>query len=100
MNLDNLEIKKELTIIYMGTPEFSATVLKGLLGKYKIRAVVTQPDKPSGRGEHISMPPVKKVALDHAILTLQPNKLRDGIDEILALEPDLIITCAYVQKNY
>ncbi len=95
MNLDNLEIKKELTIIYMGTPEFSATVLKGLLGKYKIRAVVTQPDKPSGRGEHISMPPVKRVALDHAILTLQPNKLRDGIDEILALEPDLIITCAY-----
>ncbi len=95
MNLDEIEIKKELTIIYMGTPDFSATVLKGLLTKYKVRAIVTQPDKPSGRGEHINMPPVKKVGLEHAILTLQPNKLKDSIDEIIALEPDLIITCAY-----
>lgn len=95
MNLDELEIKKELTIIYMGTPDFSATVLKGLLEKYNIRAVVTQPDRPSGRGEHMSMPPVKKVALEKAILTLQPERLKDSVAEILALEPDLIITCAY-----
>lgn len=97
MNLEDLNVDKELKIIYMGTPEFSKTVLEGLLSKYKVRAVVTQPDKPSGRGEHMKASPVKQLASEHAILTLQPAKIREEYDEILALEPDLIITCAYGQ---
>lgn len=97
MNLEDLKVEKELKIIYMGTPDFSAAVLEGLLKEYKIRAVVTQPDRPSGRGDIVHYSPVKKLAMESAILTLQPEKIKDAVDEILALEPDLIITCAYGQ---
>lgn len=97
MNLEDLNVEKELKIIYMGTPEFSKTVLEGLLTKYKVRAIVTQPDKPSGRGGLIKYSPVKELANKHVILTLQPAKIREEYEEILALEPDLIITCAYGQ---
>lgn len=97
INFDNVHIEKELKIVYMGTPEFSDVVLKGLLEKYKIRAIVTQPDKVSGRKNEIKFSPVKQTGIDHAILVLQPNKIRDDYAEILRLEPDLIITCAYGQ---
>ena len=97
MNLDDLNVEKELKIVYMGTSSFSRFVLDGLLKQYKVRAVVTQPDRPSGRGEHLKQSPVKELALEKAILTLQPNKIREEYQEILDLEPDLIITCAYGQ---
>ena len=97
MNLEELNVEKELKIVYMGTPIFSAVVLEGLLSRYKIRAVVTQPDRPSGRGGKYNKPPVKRVAEDRAILVVQPSKIKDDIEEILSLEPDLIITCAYGQ---
>lgn len=97
MNLEDLNVEKELKIIYMGTPEFSATVLEGLLKEHKIRAIVTQPDRPSGREDKITYSPVKEVAIKNAILTLQPEKIKDAVDEILLLDPDLIITCAYGQ---
>lgn len=97
MNLEDLNVEKELKIIYMGTPKFSATVLEGLLKEYKIRAIVTQPDRPSGREDKVKYSPVKEVAIKNAILTLQPEKIKDAVDEILSLEPDLIITCAYGQ---
>lgn len=97
MNIEGINVQKELKIIYMGTPDFSATVLEGLLSKYKIRAIVTQPDRHSVRGENVTFSPVKKIGVDKAILTLQPEKIKDSIDEILSLEPDLIITCAYGQ---
>lgn len=96
MDLSNIEIKKELKIVFMGTPEFAVPILEGILSKYKVRAVVTQPDKVGNRGE-LSIPPVKKTALDHTILVLQPENLKDSYQEILDLEPDLIITCAYGQ---
>ena len=97
MNLDDLNVEKELKIVYMGTPEFSRYVLEGLLSKYKVRAVVTQPDRPSGRGSLLTESPVKKLASERAILTLQPQKIREDYDEILALETDLIITSSYGQ---
>lgn len=97
MILEDLNVEKELKIVYMGTPEFSAVVLEGLLKHYKVRAVVSQPDKKVGREGRISMPPVKKVANDHTILVVQPEKIREAVSEILAFEPDLIITCAYGQ---
>ena len=97
MKLEDLNVEKELKIIYMGTPGFSATVLEGLISKYNVRAVVTQPDKPSGRGEHINVSPVKQICNEKAILVLQPSKIKESVDEILSLEPDLIITCAYGQ---
>ena len=97
INFNDIHIERELKIVYMGTPEFSDVVLKGLLEKYKVRAIVTQPDKVSGRKNEIRFSPVKQTGIDNAILVLQPNKIRDDYAEILRLEPDLIITCAYGQ---
>lgn len=97
MNLDDLKVEKELKIIYMGTPAFSAVVLKGLLEKYKVRAVVTQPDRKLDRDHEVVISPVKKLAMEHTILVLQPESLKNNYEEIINLEPDLIITCAYGQ---
>ena len=97
MNFEDIKIEKELKIIFMGTPDFSVPILLSLLDNYKIRAVVTQPDRVVGRGGNVVYSPIKKVAFDNTILTLQPEHIKDSVDEILALEPDLIITCAYGQ---
>ena len=97
MNLEDLNVEKKLKIVYMGTPEFSATVLNGLLEQYDIRAIVTQPDRPAGRHGNLESSPVKKIADEHTILALQPEKIKNSYDEVLALNPDLIITCAYGQ---
>ena len=97
MDFDKIEIKKAPTIIFMGTPLFSVPVLEGLISKYKVRAIVTQPDKPAGRHGEVKCSPVKEVALKHNILCLQPNKIKDALQEINSLSPDLIITCAYGQ---
>lgn len=88
---------KNIRVIYMGTPEFSVNVLLGLIENYNVIAVVTQPDKEVGRDKKISESPVKKIALEHNIKVLQPNKIRLEYDEILSLKPDLIVTCAYGQ---
>lgn len=96
-NLEELNVEKELKIVYMGTPEFSATVLKGLLENYKIRAVVTQPDRKVGRSGKVVYSPVKEVALEHTLLVLQPERIRTDIEQVMELRPDLIITCAYGQ---
>lgn len=97
MNLEDIVVKKEPVIIFMGTPEFSACVLKGLLEKYKIRAIVTQPDRKVGREGKVSISPVKKIGIENTILVLQPEKIKIEYQEILNLRPDLIITCAYGQ---
>lgn len=97
MDLEKINVDKELKIVFMGTPDFSVPVLEGLLEKYKIRAIVTQPDKKIGREGKIVFSPVKKVALEHTLLVLQPDHIRDSIEEIKTLQPDLIITCAYGQ---
>ena len=97
MILDELNVQKDLKIVYMGTPEFSATVLEGLVANYKVRAVVSQPDRKVGRTGEVRMPSVKKVANEYTILVIQPEKIKEAVDEVLAFEPDLIITCAYGQ---
>lgn len=97
MNLEDVNVKRDPVIIFMGTPDFSACVLEGLISNYKIRAVVTQPDKPVGRGGEVRYSPIKELALKNNILCIQPNKIKDSIQEINQLEPDLIITCAYGQ---
>lgn len=97
MDFDKINIVKEPTIIFMGTPDFSVPVLEGLISKYKVRAIVTQPDKPVGRKGELKPTPIKEVAMKHNILCLQPAKIKDALQEINALEPDLIVTCAYGQ---
>ena len=70
--------KKDLRIVYMGTPEFAVEPLKRLVEEgYNVVGVVTMPDKPAGRGQHLQESPVKKYALEEDIPILQPEKLRD-----------------------
>ena len=96
MDFSNIKIEKELQIVFMGTPEFSVPVLQGLVDNYKVRAVVTQPDRKGNHGQ-INISPVKKLAQDKAILVLQPEKIKEDYQEIINLKPDLIVTCAYGQ---
>ena len=82
----------------MGTPEIAATVLKSVLAsRHEVIAVVTQTDKPKGRGHEMAFPPVKEVALEAGIPVLQPQRARDEafIEEIRALNPDIILVAAY-----
>ena len=97
MNLEDVNVKKDLKIVFMGTPEFSVPVLEGLIENYKVRAIVTQPDRPIGRHGEMSASPVKRVGIKNTILVLQPDKIKEHIEEITSLEPDLIVTCAYGQ---
>src|SRR5690606_40748103 len=85
-------------IVFMGTPDFSVPVLQKILADgYDVIAVVTQPDRPVGRKKILTPPPVKVEADRHGIPVLQPEKLRENVDEIISLQPDLIITAAYGQ---
>lgn len=97
MNINDINMKKEVKIVFMGTPDFAVPILEGLIEHYNVRAVVTQPDKPVGRNGKMSEPPIKKLAEEHTILVLQPPKLREEWESIVALHPTLIITCAYGQ---
>jgi len=88
-------------IIFMGTPDFSATVLEGLLADkaYNILAVVTQPDRTVGRKKEIKMTPVKEVALAHNLPVYQPEKLSgsEEMAELMTLGADGIVTAAFGQ---
>ena len=88
-------------LIFMGTPDFSATVLKGLLesGQYEILAVVTQPDRAVGRKKEIRMTPVKEVALSYGLPIYQPEKLSGSpeMEAIMNLGADGIVTAAFGQ---
>lgn len=96
MDYSNIKIEKELQVVFMGTPEFAVPVLQGLIDNYKVRAVVTQPDRKGNHGQ-INISPIKKLANDKAILVLQPEKIKEDYQEIINLKPDIIITCAYGQ---
>ncbi|MCZ2258836.1 methionyl-tRNA formyltransferase [Sporosarcina sp. G11-34] len=88
------------SIVFMGTPDFSAPILAMLHEKgYNIKAVVTQPDRPVGRKRVLTPPPVKVEALKLGLPIIQPEKLigSSELEEIIALQPDLIITAAFGQ---
>lgn len=96
MDYSNIHVDKALKILFMGTPEFSVPILEGLIEHYKIRAIVTQPDRLKKNGTNIPTP-IKKVGMNNTILVIQPEKISESISEVLSLEPDLIITAAYGQ---
>lgn len=84
--------------VFMGTPEIAATVLKCVLAsRHEVVAVVTQTDKPKGRGHEMAFPPVKEVALEAGIPVLQPKRAKDEefIEELRAYNPDIILVVAY-----
>lgn len=86
-----------MKVIFMGTPDFAVPILEGLIENYDVIGVVSQPDKRVGRHQELKPTPIKEVALKHNIKVFQPVKIRKEYDEILALEPDIIVTCAYGQ---
>ena len=86
-----------MRIVFMGTPDFSVPVLQGLIDNYDVVGVVSQPDKRVGRHMELRNTPVKELALKYNIPVIQPIKIREEYQEILDLNPDIIITCAYGQ---
>ena len=85
-------------IVFMGTPLFASNILEGLLAhNYNIVGVITQPDKEVGRKKILTPSPVKELAIQKGIEVLTPHKIRNEYEDVLALKPDLIITCAYGQ---
>lgn len=89
-----------MNIVYMGTPDIAAVILKDLLdSNHNIIGVVTQPDKPKGRGKQVQYTPVKEVALEHGIPVYQPLKVKDEsfIQVLKELNPDIIAVAAFGQ---
>ena len=86
-----------LKIVFMGTPSFSVPILEALIAKYDVIGVVTQTDKKVGRKQEIVYSPVKECALRHNIKVFQPVKIRTDYEEIMKLNPDIIVTAAYGQ---
>lgn len=89
-------------IVFLGTPAFGATILEALLSApHEIVAVVTQPDRPAGRGRRqMVMPEVKRTALDHGLLVLQPESLRRDhatVERLRALAPDVLVLASFGQ---
>ena len=60
LNIEEVNVKKDVSIVFMGTPDFAVPVLEGLIENYKVKAVVTQPDKPVGRNGIIKKSPIKR----------------------------------------
>lgn len=89
-----------MRIVYMGTPDFSVPALSALVeAGHEVAAVVTQPDKPKGRGKEILMTPVKEKALEYGIPVYQPVKARNPefVQVLKDLEPDVIVVAAFGQ---
>lgn len=84
-------------IVFMGTPEFAVSSLEACLDVGEVVAVVTQPDKPRGRGQEVSVSPVKALAQRRGVPVLQPAKIRGTTfhEEIRALRPDVGVVTAY-----
>ncbi|NOK20507.1 methionyl-tRNA formyltransferase [Corallococcus carmarthensis] len=84
-------------IVFMGTPEFAVASLEACFDVGDVVAVVTQPDKPKGRGNAVTAPPVKERALEKGIPVLQPQKLRTPpfVEELRQYAPDVCVVTAY-----
>ena len=88
-----------MRIVFMGTPAFAVPSLQALLDAgYEVAGVITQPDRPSGRGNRVVFSPVKELALAHGLRVLQPQRIRrDGVEDLRSLKPDLCVTAAFGQ---
>ena len=87
-----------MKILFMGTPDFAVPCLDILIkSEYEVCGVVTQPDKPQGRGHKLTPPPVKRLAMENGIAVFQPESLKDFAfkPELERLSPDMIVVVAY-----
>ena len=93
-----MKMSKPLRVVFAGTPEFSVPTLQALIdSKHDVVAVLTQPDRPAGRGRHLHQSPVKDLALQHELLVFQPTSLKDDVSAqmLRSLEPDVLVVVAY-----
>lgn len=83
----------------MGSPDFALPTLAGLAAHYDVVGVVTQPDRPAGRGRTLTPPPVKTLACELGIAVMQPERLRapEAFAQLAAWQPDLIVVAAFGQ---
>lgn len=87
-----------MRIAFFGTPEFAAVALEALLASaHDVVGVVCQPDKPAGRGQRLTAPPVKQIAVHAALPLLQPTSLRGSeiLSTLRAWDPEIIVVAAY-----
>lgn len=86
-----------MKIIFAGTPQFAADALEAILAEHSVLAVLTQPDRPAGRGMQLMASPVKQLALQHGIKVLQPStlKAKEAQDEIDSLKAEVMVVAAY-----
>lgn len=87
-----------MKVLYFGTPRFAVPTLELILqSSHTVVGVVTQPDRPRGRGHHVTASPVKAVALTHGLPVLQPTRMKDDewLDQVRALGADIGVVAAY-----
>jgi methionyl-tRNA formyltransferase len=87
------------TVVFMGTPDFAVPTLNALIQHHQVLGVVTQPDRPAGRGGQIQLSPIKQLAMAHNIPVFQPEKLRrqEAIEELKQWQPDVYVVAAFGQ---
>jgi methionyl-tRNA formyltransferase len=90
---------KNIRIVFMGSPEFAIPSLISLIENFNVVGLVTQPDKPAGRGKALKAPPIKEIALQHQIEFIQPNRLSEpGVfGQLQRWAPDSIVVVAFGQ---
>ena len=87
-----------MKIVYMGTPDFAVAPLHAMVeADYEVVGVVTQPDKPKGRGKAMQAPPVKEAALAHHIPVYQPKRIREPqcVEYLKTIPADVIVVVAF-----
>jgi methionyl-tRNA formyltransferase len=88
-----------MRLVFCGTPQFAVPTLRAVLAAgHRIQLVVTQPDRPRGRGMELASPPVKQLALEQGLPVTQPEKIRDNLEfcaQLEAIQPDAILVVAY-----
>lgn len=86
-------------VVFMGTPQFAVAALEGLCQHHEVSGVVTQPDRPAGRGRRLVPSPVKGVALARGLPVYQPASLRsaEALDQLAGWQPDVIVVAAFGQ---
>ena len=86
-----------LRLVFMGSPDFALPSLRALMARHQVALVMTQPDKPAGRGHRLTAPPVKRLAEEAGIQVLQPRSARSAevADALRATEADLAVVVAY-----
>ena len=88
-----------MRVIFMGTPDFAVPTLEALIEKHEVLAVVTQPDKPKGRGKKMVFPVIKEKALEHNITVYQPQKVKtpEFVEILKSYQPDIMVVVAFGQ---